>query len=102
MGVGDFELFGNEEFSELLDDLFDFIEDTTDDGLPGGKDGDGWCGDGRLEDERSGDGLDVKSNVGILNSEVLFDCFDFFSSLVLGIDGFGNFGEIEDGFGIVT
>ena len=102
--MGGFEFSDVEEFGELFDDLIDFIEDTED-GLPDGCSGDGWCGDGRcgdgrFEDERSGDGLDNKSNVGILNSEILF--FDFFSSLFLGIVGFGNFGDIEDDFGAVT
>ena len=100
--MGGFEFSDVEEFGELFDDFIDFIEDTED-GLPDGCSGDGWwgdgcCGDGRFEDERSGDGLDNKSNVGILNSEILF--FDFFS--FLGIVGFGNFGDIEDDFGAVT
>ena len=99
--MGGFEFSDVEEFGELFDDFIDFIEDTED-GLPDGLSGDGWCGDGRCGDgrfeaERSGDGLDNKSNVGILNSEILL--FDFFS--FLGIVGFGNFGDIEDDFGAV-
>ena len=56
-------------------------------------------GEGRLEDKRSGDGLDVKSNVRIFISEVVFGLFSFLADFV--IDGFGSFGDIEDGFRIV-